>query len=137
MTVRQQSVEELVTDFEASPMFKKVYKNTVPIWTKVTRTPAVAVLYSEEVAARENFTNNKVKYKGTILIYIYNKQPSTKYEDNLTDLIEEAQRIVIDNNYLRCNTIETIVAEMKRDGGTLHPYSMAQLKVDITYIHRA
>lgn len=136
MTVRQESVEQLVADFEASPLFKKVYKNMVPIWTSVNKVPAVSVLYSDEVAARDNFTNNKIKYKGTILIYIYNKQGATKYEDNLTDLIEEAQRIVIENEYLRCNTIETIVAEMKRDGGTIHPYSMAQLKVEITYIHR-
>lgn len=137
MTVRQESVEQLVADFEASPLFRKVYKNIVPIWTSVNTVPAVAVLYSDEVAARENLTNNKVKYKGTILVYIYNKQGATKYEDNLTELIEEAQTIVMENEYLRCNTIDTIVAEMKRDGGTIHPYSMAQLKIEITYIHRA
>ena len=136
MTVRQESVEQLVADFEASPLFRKVYKNIVPIWTSVNTVPAVAVLYSDEVAARENLTNNKVKYKGTILIYVYNKQGATKYEDNLTELIEEAQTIVMENEYLRCNTIETIMAEMKRDGGTIHPYSMAQMKVEITYIHR-
>ncbi len=134
--VRKQAVEELVADFEASGLFKKVYKNIVPVWTNVNKVPAVAVIYATETADRDNVTNNKVKYYGNIYVYIYNKQGSTKYEDNLTDLIEEAQRIVMENEFLRCNTIETIVAEMKRDGGTIHPWSMAQLRVEIKYLQR-
>jgi len=134
--MREESVEQLVADFEASPLFRKVYKNIVPIWTKVSRPPAVAVLYSEEEAHRENFTNNKLRYNGTILIYIYNRQASTKFEDNLTDLIEETHRIVMENEYLKCNTIETVISSMKRDGGTIHPYSMAQLVISISYIQR-
>ena len=134
--MREESVEQLVADFEASPLFRKVYKNIVPIWTKISRPPAVAVLYSEEEAHRENFTNNKLRYNGTILIYIYNRQASTKFEDNLTDLIEETHRIVMENEYLKCNTIETVISSMKRDGGTIHPYSMAQLVVSISYIQR-
>ncbi len=134
--MREESVEQLVADFEASPLFRKVYKNIVPIWTKISRPPAVAVLYSEEEAHRENFTNNKLRYNGTILIYIYNRQASTKFEDNLTDLIEETHRIVMENEYLKCNTIETVISSMKRDGGTIHPYSMAQLVISISYIQR-
>jgi hypothetical protein len=134
--VRKEAVEQLAADFEASGLFKKVYKNIVPVWTKVTRVPAISVIYSTEEADRDNFTNNKVRYYGNIYVYIYNKQGSTKYEDNLTDLIEEVQRIIMENEYLRCNTIETIMAELKRDGGTIHPWSMAQLKVEISYIHR-
>jgi hypothetical protein len=136
MSVRKQSVEELVADFEASPLFRKVYKNTVPVWTKVNTVPAVSVLYSKDFADRETLTSNKIKYNGTILIYVYNKQGSTKYDDILTDLIEEAQRIVIENEYLRCNTIECIVEETIRDGGTVHPWAMAQIKVYIKYTHR-
>jgi hypothetical protein len=134
--VRKEAVEQLAADFEASGLFKKVYKNIVPVWTKVTRVPAISVIYSTEEADRDNFTNNKVRYYGNIYVYIYNKQGATKYEDNLTDLIEEVQRIIMENEYLRCNTIETIMAELKRDGGTIHPWSMAQLKVEISYIHR-
>ena len=134
--IRKEAVDELVLDFEASPSFKKVYKNIVPVWTKVTRTPSIAVVYSEEFAHIDNVTNNKAKYTGTILVYIYNKQPSNEYEDVLTDLIEEVQTLIMENKYLQCNTIETMVTELKRDGGTVHPYSIAQLKVSVTYLHR-
>jgi hypothetical protein len=134
--VRKEAVEQLVADFEASGLFKKVYKNIVPVWTSIHKTPAAAVIYSTELADRDNFTNNKVKYYGNIYVYIYNKQAATKYEDNLTELIDEAQRIIMENEYLRCNTIETIMAELKRDGGTIHPWSMAQLRIEVTYIHR-
>ena len=135
--VRQEAVEELAAEFEASQSFKEVYKNIVPVWTKVTRTPSIAVIYSEEYAEEDAMTSNKVKYNGTILIYIYNRQPSNQYEDILSDLIDEVQNIVVNNEYLRCNTISTLVAELKRDGGTVHPYSIAQLKVNVKYTHRA
>jgi len=136
MSIRQDSVEELAADFAASPSFKHVYKNIVPVWTKVNNTPSVAILYSEEYADRDSLTSNKIKYNGTILVYIYNKQSSAKYEDILSDLIEEAQTIVMENTYLQCNTVECIVSELKKDGGTVHPWAIAQLKIRIKYIHR-
>jgi len=136
VVIRKEAVDKLVADFQASPSFKEVFKNIVPIWTKVNNTPSVAVIYSEEYAHRDNITNNRVKYTGTILVYVYNKQPSNKYEDILTDLIEEVQELIMNNEYLKCNTIEMLVSELKRDGGTVHPYSIAQLKVNVTYLHR-
>jgi hypothetical protein len=132
--IRKQIVEELVTELENSALFKKVYKNIVPVWTKVTNVPAAAVIYATEEAARHNNTSSKMRYYGNVYIYIYNKQSSNKYEDNLTELIDEVQRIVLNNEYLRCNTIETIMAELKRDGGTIHPWSMAQLKIEVSYL---
>ena len=54
-----------------------------------------------------------------------------------SDLIEEVRSIILTNEYLRCNTIDTIVASMKRDGGTIHPHAMAQLVVSVKFRSRA
>jgi len=136
MITRKEAVNALVTDLESSTSFKRVYRNIVPIWTKVSSVPAVAVLYSEEEISRDNISSKKVRREGSIVIYIYNKQRASEYEDILTELIEEVEAIVINNEYLQCNTIECVVGGVKVDGGTIHPYSMAQLRVDITFLQK-
>lgn len=135
--VRKEAVDEIIKDLKATGEFREIFKNIVPVWTNVASMPAVAVLYEGEEASRHNQTNSKMMYEGKILIYIYERQSSTKYEDILSELIEVVRTVILDNEYLRCNTVDTVIASMKRDGGTIHPYAMAQLIVDIKFLSRA
>ncbi len=135
--VRKEAVDAIAKDLYDTGEFKKIYKNIVPVWTNVSNMPAVAVLYESEEAGRDNLTNSRMMFHGRILVYIYNRQSANEYEDILTDLIEEVKDKIIDNEYLRCNTIDTVVTGMKRDGGTIHPYAMCQLVVSIKFLSRA
>ena len=135
--VRKEAVDAIAKDLYDTMEFKKIFKNIVPVWTNVSNMPAVAILYESEEAGRDNVTNSKMMFHGKILIYIYNRQSANEYEDILSELIELVKDKVLDNEYLRCNTIDTVVSAMKRDGGTIHPYAMCQLTVSIKFQSRA
>ena len=136
ITVRKDIVEELSNDLEATGEFKSIFKNIVPVWTNVSNMPAVAVLYESEEASKHNSTNSKTMQNGRLLVYIYNRQSANDYEDILSDLIEVVRDTILDNEYIKCNTIDTIIASMKRDGGTIHPYAMVQIVVSVKYLSR-
>ena len=135
--VRKDAVDAIAKDLYDTGEFKKIFKNIVPVWTNVSNMPAVAILYESDLAARDNLTNSRMMYNGKILIYIYNRQSANEYEDILSELIEVVKEKIIDNEYLRCNTVDTVVSGMKRDGGTIHPYSMVQITVSIKFLSRS
>jgi hypothetical protein len=69
------------------------------------------------------------------MIYITNKQKhSDDFEDILSTLITKVEFLIDRNEFLKCNTIETLVTNIKQDGGILHPYAVAQLTVTINYL---
>ena len=136
MMVSKQAVEEIVEDLKKTGAFKSTYQNIVPVWTNVSNMPAVAVLYESDTASRHNSTNSRMVYNGVIQVYIYNRQSSNEYGDILSDLIEEVREVLLKNEYLRCNTVDTVISAMRRDGGTIHPYAMCQLTVSIKYMSR-
>ena len=135
--VRKLAVEEIAKDLYDTGEFKAIYKNIVPVWTNVSRMPAVAVLYESETASRHNSTNQRMMYNGKLLIYIYNRQSANSYEDILSDLMDVVRDVILDNEYLKCNTVDTIISATKRDGGTIHPYAMVQITVDVKFMSRA
>ena len=135
--VRKDAVDAIAKDLYDTGEFKKIFKNIVPVWTNVSNMPAVAILYESDLAARDNLTNSRMMYNGVIKIYIYNRQSANDYEDILSELIEVVKEKIIDNEYLRCNTVDTVVSGMKRDGGTIHPYSMVQITVSIKFLSRS
>jgi hypothetical protein len=131
--MRKRVVDTLVADLEASGLFKRVYKNVVPVWTQVKSFPAVAVIYESEEKELENSSSRSCYYNGIVNVYIYNKQAKNKFEDILTDLIDEVYTIIENNNVLCCEVISSDVARMKREGGLIHPYSVAEVKIVVRY----
>ncbi len=134
--VRKEAVEQIAKDLYDTGEFKYIYKNIVPVWTNVPVMPAVAILYESDEAVRDNLTNSRMMYKGVIRVYIYNRQSSNEYEDILSDLIEVVKDSILANEYLQCETVDTVVSGMKRDGGTIHPYAMVQLTVSVKFLSR-
>ncbi len=134
MSFRKDIVDELASDFEATAEFKKVYKNIVPVWTQVPSFPAIAVLYEGEEKDRGNMVNSCANITGKVYIYIYNQQESERdFEDILSDLIDLVYSIIEENEYIKCNAIDSMVSSMKRDGGLVHPYALCQIAVEVKY----
>ena len=134
MAILDEVIPELKADFESLGIFKRVYPNIAPVWTQVHDTPSISLILSDSQYSRDSLSSNRVRAESTILVYIYNRQPTNEFEDILTELIEETQRIILGNKYLQCNTIEFMCTEVKRDGGTVHPYSIAQIKIALSYV---
>ncbi len=131
--MRRRIVDSIADDLAADGAFKKVYKNIVPVWTQVKSFPAVAVIYESEQKDLENMSSRACYYDGIVQVYIYNKQPKTRYDDILTDLIDVVYKILEDNQVLCCEVISSDVASMKREGGLIHPYAVAEIKVVVRY----
>lgn len=132
--MRVKLVETILSDLKKSKRYKNLYKNIVPLWTDIPRFPAVSVLYESEHKDLSRLSGNRFYYEGIILIYLFNKQKSANsYEDVLSDFITETYTLIKNNTYLRNNTIDCSVAEMKREGGIVHPYAIAQIKITVKY----
>ena len=131
--MRKEITDTIYDEIVGLGIFKKTYKNIVPMWAKIPSFPAVAVIYDSETVERYN-NNHKAIANGKVGIYIYNHQSPSEYEDNLSEFIDEVQKVIEENKFLSCNLVECIVSEIKRDGGIIHPYSMAQIIVSVKYI---
>ena len=134
--MRIEIIDDIITAINNTAQFKKTYKNIVPVWTDVKQFPACAVMYESEEKQRDNLTNSKAYYIGKIGIFIYNKQSKTSYKDNLSDLIEEVYSVIEDIRWLKYKVVDATVSQMKRDGGIIHPYSMANIIVEIKYLKK-
>jgi len=132
-TRREDILIEVGRILEGSKLFKKVYKNITPIWTQVKQVPAASYLYTTEDV--EVSSGDRLRGKLKLMIYITNKQKhSDDFEDILSTLITQVEFLIDRNEFLKCNTIETLVTNIKQDGGILHPYAVAQLTVTIDYL---
>lgn len=134
--MRIEIINSVVEDLERTKKFKRIYGNNIPMWTDVKDFPTVALVYESDMMDRDNLVNSKAIVNAIIPVYIYNKQRTSDYEDNLSELVELVQKTIENNVFLRTNTIESIITDFKRDGGMLHPYSVAQLNLKVKYIKR-
>ena len=132
--MKKEIIEDILMEIENTSEFKKTYKNIVPIWTDVKQFPACAVMYESEEKERDNITNSKAYYVGKIGIFVFNKQSKTSYEDILSDLIEEIYSVIENIRWTKHKIIDATVSQMKRDGGIVHPYAIANIIVEIRYI---
>jgi hypothetical protein len=117
-----------------SPLFQKVYVNTIPVWTDILEHPAVALAYAEEVRERSAMCTNRFENVGTIMLYIYNK--SEDYVDVMSPLIEAVLSVVETDTTIREETLDCYVAEWVKDLGSLHPHYMAELTLIVRFLER-
>lgn len=134
MNIKKELVDDLTDKLKATNNYKSTYKNIVPIWTNIKRFPAFAVLYESEEKTRDNLTNRKAYYKGYISVFIFNKQALNQYEDILSDYIEDVYAAVEDMRWNKYNIIDATVSSMKREGGIVHPFSIAKIDIEVKYI---
>jgi len=133
MDIRQEIVDAIIADLEADGSFKRIYKNITPTWTQIKRFPAASVVYAEEIKDPDNITSNSCYYVGTVSIFVFNKQAKDKFEDILSDLITTIYKVITENDFLCTKVISADVSEMKRDGGIIHPYSVAEIRLEVRY----
>jgi hypothetical protein len=133
MSIRNDVVDYLIEDLKGTGEFKKVYKNIVPVWSQVKSFPAVAVIYESEEKESDSISSKSCYYVGTVKIYIYNKQTKTKFDDILTDLIDTVYKVVEENDLLCNYVVSSDIASMKREGGLIHPYAVAEIQILVRY----
>jgi hypothetical protein len=133
-------VNTLDEEFRKTRAFKKRYKNYVPTWTQVERFPAIATLFeSGEAVDPENQISGRAISQGKVVCFIYNRQGDNQFEDNLTELISIVKNIVYGSSELNSNCtglLNIYVDSFIRDGGLLHPFSLAKVTIHIKYIDR-
>lgn len=112
---------------EYSPnLFKEIIKNNVPVWTAIEATPSVA-FYPDASDYKQdrykNFANTEVA------IYIYHRHTTSglSLEDILTPIITRIRGMVKNLPSLNGKIIEAEIVSTRRDGGTIHPYTLAEL----------
>ena len=135
------AVESMLNDLRedpsnsrSAPLFKKVIANSVPIWTAVEQTPSVC-FYLADTTYEDT---DGLRYKGTsrLVIYVYNKHKTRglSLKDILTKYIDAIRAEVNKLSKIESNVLNAFVSKISRDGGTILPYTVAEMSVDIEFI---
>lgn len=133
--MRKDLLYDVIQAVEDTNLFKEVYPNIAPVWTKIKSYPSAAVVYDTSYVNRENISNTRMRVESTITVYLYAKQKhSEEYLDITSDLIEAVQTAINSNDNLREKTIDCIVSGIKQDAGMLHPVSMVQININLSYL---
>jgi len=117
----------------ATPLFKKVIKNNIPIWTAINDTPSVAFYISHTEYTNNRYSNNVV---AEVVIFIYNRHKKTglSLDDILSPLVTKTRyavkELVKDND----NIISADIIESNKDGGTILPYTVAELVFQVEFV---
>ena len=118
---------------KSASLFKKVIANNAPIWTAVEVTPSACFYLSD--TSYEDYDGLRYRGLSQVKIYIYDKHKARGL--SLADVLSpyiEAVRGVIQNLYnVEPSILSSFVSKVSRDGGTVLPYTIAELVVDIDF----
>ncbi len=127
------SIKEDPDNVKSAPLFKKVIANSAPIWTSVEVTPS-ACFYLSDTSYSEY---DKLRYNGnaTVMIYVYNKHKTRglSLKDILSPLIDSIRAEVQGLSDSDPAILNAFISRISRDGGTVLPYTVAELTVDIEF----
>ena len=121
---------------KSAPLFKRIIANQVPIWTSVDLTPAVC-FYLPETEYEEGDGLRTIG-NATVLFYVYNKHKTKglSLTDILTPYINAIKAEVKGLPDKEATILNAYVTKVKRDGGTVLPYTIAEIEVSISFIER-
>lgn len=137
------AIEKMLTDLrendnnpKSASLFKKVIANNAPIWTAVESTPSVCFYMADT-----EYTNyDTLRYNGVsrVAIYIYNKHKARglSLKDILTPYIDAIRAEVPKLQDAESSILNAFVSKVSRDGGTVLPYTIAELTIDIEFTER-
>ena len=136
-----EAVEDMLTNLKSSsnnsnsaPLFKKVIANNAPIWTAVETTPSVCFYLADTTYVDDG----GLRYNGNskLLIYVYNKHKARglSLKDILTPYIDAIRAEVTKLSSIEASILNAFVSKVSRDGGTVLPYTIAELVIDIEFV---
>ncbi len=128
------NLKESSTNPNSAPLFKKVIANNAPIWTAVESTPAVCFYLSDTTYTEQD----RLRYNGNaqLKIYVYNKHKTRglSLKDILSKYIDAIRGVVNKLDSVEPSVLSSFVSKVSRDGGTVLPYTIAEIVVDIEFI---
>jgi len=137
LSALEQVLNEIRVDANNSKspkLFKKVIANNAPIWTAVESTPSVCFY----LVSTEYDDFDGLRYNGTakVMIYIYNKhkQRSLSLPDILSPLVATVRAEVAILSSVEDSILNAFVSKTTRDGGTVLPYTIAELEITIDFV---
>ena len=128
------SLREDVNNPSSAALFKKIIANNVPIWTAVESTPSVCFYLADTVYE----DRDGLRYNGNarLVVYVYNKHKTRglSLKDILTPYIDAIRAEVTKLPSIESSILNAFVSKISRDGGTVLPYTIAELAIDIEFV---
>jgi len=118
---------------EDSGIFKKVYFGVAPPVTTPRSYPSIAIVPEYENRNRVNVTGCTFESELNISLIIYHKSKQNKFEDIISDIIEQVEMLFVNNPYLDGLVLDYWVYKIEQDGGVLHPNYIANVGLKIIY----
>lgn len=129
-------LKEIPDNPKSAPLFKKVISNNAPIWTEVASTPSVCFYLADTTYD----DMDRLRFHGTsiIKIYVYNKHKTRglSLPDILSPLINVIKAEVQKLPDLEAPILNAFITSVKRDGGTVLPYTIAELTLEVEFAER-
>jgi len=131
-------IKELLSELQetdsryARPLFKQIITNNIPVWTAINETPSIAFYISSSEYVDNRF-NNTVKAEVVFFIYNRHKKQGISLDDILSPLITKVRGVIPslkeDENVVSANVISS-----SKDGGTILPYTIAEVIAKVEFI---
>ena len=132
MSKRKDIFDKIVDIVKHDDDFKQIFVNVAPTWANVRMFPACAVIMDKEEIEIKEY-NCSTDRELSIIILIYNKHSNNDYSDILSDLLDNLESKLKDNDDLKDLTTITYPESISQDGGILHPYTMAEMVFKVKY----
>ncbi len=135
------TLDEMLNDLKedadnpnSAPLFKKVIENNAPIWTSVEVTPSVCYYMSH--TTYDSYDGLRYNCKSNLAIYIYAKHRTRglSIPDILSPLIQRVKEAVQSMPSYSGSITDAFIAKTSRDGGTVLPYTIAELTLNVDFI---
>jgi len=127
------NLKEDPSNSQSPPLFKKVISNSAPIWTAVEQYPAACFYLAE--TQYEDIDRLRIEGVSSVMIYAYNKHKTRglSLKDILSPLTEAIRAEVSNLQTADGSILDAQVSKISRDGGTILPYTVAEIELNITF----
>jgi len=122
-------LKEDPSDAFSPNLFADVIENNVPPWTSLTNFPTAAVALGQAEYGRINRDHQQVTIQMTVYVYNKYRVNGLSLPDILSYPISRVRAAA--NTVVDANILSSTVISSTRDNGTIHPYTVAELLVEV------
>jgi len=133
MASRKDILDKLFDIVKNTSSLKAYYRGVAPTWGNVRMFPACAMILDKETSVIQNYACDTRRVMNVLFI-VYHKHTRNDYEDILSPVIDSLENNIQTNDDLKKLTVITRVKQITMDGGILHPYTLAELNLEVEYL---
>ena len=133
MAKRKDILDKLYGIVTNTGSLKSYFRGVAPAWGNVRMFPACAMVLDKEISVLSNYACD-TRRTMNVLFIVYHKHTGNDYNDILSPIIDSLENNIQTNDDLKALTVITRVKQITMDGGILHPFTLAEINLEVEYL---